>query len=202
MVWGGWSAWEPPDERETVPRSWVSPNTLFPLNHICLLDSQRRPNAAAHTAAQTSCRYAMRPYTHRVCNRHVSVLMMESVALFGDNLKCWKTLGWLHGHFDLRVHRFAICMTPDKMTRPRPPTRIEAACCSTPRMTQSIHAPHPTTQDDTNRFHKDGSFTVKVQLMVGSGSTIEIQLTADTSLGDFAQAAANKLGESEGGVGE
>ncbi|CEM31493.1 unnamed protein product [Vitrella brassicaformis CCMP3155] len=37
MVWGGWSAWEPPDERETVPRSWVSPNTLFPLNHICLL---------------------------------------------------------------------------------------------------------------------------------------------------------------------
>mmetsp|Transcript_42563 Transcript_42563/g.106253 ORF Transcript_42563/g.106253 Transcript_42563/m.106253 type:complete len:103 (-) Transcript_42563:162-470(-) len=53
-------------------------------------------------------------------------------------------------------------------------------------------AAHPTTQDDTNRFHKDGSFTVKVQLMVGSGSTMEMQLTADTSLGDFAEAVANK----------
>jgi len=28
--------------------------------------------------------------------------------------------------------------------------------------------------------------------MVGSGSTMEMQLTADTSLGDFAEAVANK----------
>jgi len=61
-------------------------------------------------------------------------------------------------------------------------------------------AAHPTTQDDTDHSqHEDGSFTVKVQ-MVGSGSTMEIQLTVDTTLGDFAQAFANKLGESEGGV--